>query len=235
VWRDLVIFVMVALSGCVAPRHLTRPVDTLPQSAWPSDTAIHWYDVEGASARELRAELDRLGPLDAQGRRFDAFTEWAVTWHPPLEHSEQGCTIGAVETRLRVTVTLPRWLSPLEATASPDRVEAPRAANDSPEAERDDQPQPTEVAPYDNQALVDRWRRYLDALCGCEGGHRDNGLRAASEIAELLPHLPAAPTCELADEAANAAARLVVERYRAQDEQYDADTRHGAGQGAVFP
>ncbi len=234
--RDLATFVVVALGACVAPRHLTRPIDTLPQSAWPSDTAIHWYDVEGASARELRAALDRRGPIDAHGQHSDAFTEWSLTWHLHTEPSEQGCAIGGVETRLKVNVTLPRWLSPVEATATPDR---PTATPDEPPLE----PEPGEAregaaAPREvptNQALVDRWRRYLDALWVHESGHRDNGLRAASEIGELPPKLPLAVTCEVAEAAANAAAREVLARYRAQDEQYDDDTRHGQEQGAVFP
>ena len=83
--------------------------------------------------------------------------------------------------------------------------------------------------------LVRRWRRYLDALKEHESGHRETGFRAATDITETLPELPPRPTCEQAEEAANTTAREVLERYRVRDTEYDAETRHGATQGAVFP
>jgi len=83
--------------------------------------------------------------------------------------------------------------------------------------------------------LVRHWRRYLDALKVHETGHRDTGFRAANDITEELSALPPKPTCDEAELAANTAAAAVLERYRAVDTEYDADTRHGASQGAVFP
>jgi predicted secreted Zn-dependent protease len=74
----------------------------------PADTFVHWYEVEGQSPAQVRAQLDRLGPVDARGQRHDAFTEWYVTWHFPFARTDEGCSLGPVETKLRVTVTLPR-------------------------------------------------------------------------------------------------------------------------------
>jgi predicted secreted Zn-dependent protease len=51
----------------------------------------------------------------------------------------------------------------------------------------------------------------------------------------VLPALPARATCEEAEEAANMAAREVLERYRRLDVDYDGQTHHGATQGALFP
>lgn len=87
----------------------------------------------------------------------------------------------------------------------------------------------------ENDALLRRWRRYLDALKEHESGHRETGFRAATDITQTLPTLPPLPTCEGADEAANGAARAARERYRPLDTDYDGLTRHGATQGAVFP
>lgn len=87
----------------------------------------------------------------------------------------------------------------------------------------------------ESHPLVKRWRRYLEALKEHESGHRETGFRAATDITEELPRLPPRPTCEEAEEAANAAARAVLERHRAHDAEYDAETRHGETQGAVFP
>lgn len=83
--------------------------------------------------------------------------------------------------------------------------------------------------------LVQRWRRYLDALKEHESGHRLTGIHAASDITEQLPQLPPKPTCGEAEEAANALARSILDQHRARDVEYDGETRHGITQGALFP
>ena len=198
--RLLALLLLLPTTACVTvPR--PRAAVLLPPSVWPSDTMIHWYDVEGDTETELRAQLDARGPEDTGGQRHDAYTAWHVTWKFPFSEGAEGCSTGPVTTAVHINITLPRWRGP--------------------EDERD--------------PLVRRWRRYLDALKEHESGHRETGFRAATDITETLPALPPKPTCEQADEAANAAAREVLERYRAGDIAYDAETRHGATQGAVFP
>ncbi|MDP1825862.1 MAG: DUF922 domain-containing protein [Archangium sp.] len=193
--RLLALLLLLPATACVTvPR--PRAAIVLPPSVWPRDTLLHWYDIEGDTEAELRAQLDARGP-----EGHDAYTAWHVTWKFPFLQTEEGCTTGPVTTAVRVNVTLPRWKAPAD--------------------ERD--------------PLVRRWRRYLDALKEHESGHRETGFRAATDITETLPALPPKPTCEEAEEAANAAAREVLERYRAGDLTYDAETRHGATQGAVFP
>lgn len=172
----------------------------LPASEWPSDTQVHWYDVEGDTASELRASLDARGPATPDGVRHDAYTSWFVTLRIPTARTDEGCVPGPVTATVRVTITLPRW-----------RGFA------------------------DGDPLTARWRRHLDALKEHESGHRDNGFRAAAHITDLLPSLPARPTCEEAEAEANQVALEVVERYRKQDVEYDQETHHGETQGAVFP
>ncbi len=87
----------------------------------------------------------------------------------------------------------------------------------------------------EGDVMMQRWRHYLEALEAHESGHRETGFRAATDINEALPSLPPRPTCEEAEEAANTAARALLEHYRARDTDYDAETHHGATQGAVFP
>jgi predicted secreted Zn-dependent protease len=71
------------------------------------------YLVRGDSAEEIRASLDRLGPIDpADGRRYDAFTRWQLEWRFDSRNSWQGCEITRVWTQLKVTMTLPRHGSP---------------------------------------------------------------------------------------------------------------------------
>jgi predicted secreted Zn-dependent protease len=78
----------------------------------------------------------------------------------------------------------------------------------------------------ENDPLVRRWRRYLEALKTHESGHRETGFRAA---------LPPQATCELASQVADETARKILDEYRARDVEYDAETNHGITQGAVFP
>ena len=189
------LLLLLSATACVtAPR--PRAAILLPPSVWPQGTAIHWYDIEGDTEAELRAQLDVKGP-----EGHDAYTAWHVTWRFPFTQTGEGCTTGPVTTDVHINVTLPRWRGPAD--------------------ERD--------------PVVRRWRRYLDALKEHESGHRETGFRAATDISDTLPGLPPKPTCEAAEEAANATAREVLERYRTADTDYDEETRHGATQGAVFP
>ncbi|MFT3713929.1 MAG: DUF922 domain-containing protein [Archangium sp.] len=199
--RALLFLPLLVVMGCkTIPIAKPRSLVVLPPTVWPRDTQIKWYDIEGDSEADLRAEMDAKGP-DTDGERHDAYTRWHVTWRFPFVRGEDGCATGPVTTDVRVVVTLPRWLGYAD----------------------------------EQEPLMRRWRRYLEALKTHEGGHRDTGFRAASEISEKLAELPPQPNCDEAEEVANAAAMKILESYRKTDVDYDAETRHGATQGAVFP
>lgn len=108
--RALLLLPLVA-TACATTQHAQRAVE--PNPAWPRDTQLRTYDVEADDARTLRAQLDARGPEDSNGDRHDAYTAWYVTWHYPLQLDEAGCVTGPVSTTVRVTVTVPRWLSRL--------------------------------------------------------------------------------------------------------------------------
>lgn len=112
--RTHTVFFFALSSACAIVRP-SSPV-TIPSIAWPSDTSVHWYDVEGASEGAVRAALSRLGPIDSAGARHDAYTQWYVTWHFPLVRTDLGCATGPVSTSMRVRITLPRWQAPPEAS-----------------------------------------------------------------------------------------------------------------------
>lgn len=81
----------------------------------PGATVVY-YDITGATASELRAQMDLLGPTDARGQRWDGNCEWRVWW----EWSgtpDGGCDLAAVRLTYTITVTMPRWVPPPEATA----------------------------------------------------------------------------------------------------------------------
>jgi predicted secreted Zn-dependent protease len=90
-----------------------------PATAEPLVTqTVYYYDVAGASAPEVRADLNRHGPFDLQGRRFDGYTRWYVRWRYNYGSGPLGCTIANVTTAVDIGITLPRLNA--DAPASDD-------------------------------------------------------------------------------------------------------------------
>ena len=84
------------------------------------------------------------------------------------------------------------------------------------------------------QALQDTWERFYRALLLHENGHRDNGIRAANDLARRLRGMSAHPDCaSLNAEIENVGQRIVGE-YSLVDKAYDRSTDHGVSQGAHF-
>jgi predicted secreted Zn-dependent protease len=70
---------------------------------------VDYYDIGGERARELRADLDRRGPVDDTGKRSDAYTRWHIAWRYDFDSSAGGCSAGNYRVDLTVTMTMPRW------------------------------------------------------------------------------------------------------------------------------
>ena len=71
--------------------------------------AIRYYEVTGHSAGELRAQLDRLGPIGSDGRRYDGRTDWDARWSYSYSDSAAGCRIDRVTVSANITYTMPSW------------------------------------------------------------------------------------------------------------------------------
>lgn len=80
---------------------------------------VRYYDVGGASERELLARLS-AGRLEGRdGRRYQGLTEWAVRWsYDRAVLQPGGCALAGIKVILNVTTTLPRWDGPLPADAA---------------------------------------------------------------------------------------------------------------------
>lgn len=76
--------------------------------------------------------------------------------------------------------------------------------------------------------LLDRWERFRDAVAVHERGHVEIGLAAARALAATLADAPSHPG------AWTEATRAVVAPYLDLERRYDAETHHGATQGAVL-
>ena len=68
-----------------------------------------YYEIKGATANELRTQMDQLGPVDAFGSHHDMYTRWEVNWNYPYSQNGVGCTTGPIQVRTTITFTFPSW------------------------------------------------------------------------------------------------------------------------------
>jgi predicted secreted Zn-dependent protease len=91
---------MICVAGAVPTVALADPIVS---------EVFKYYDVDGETAQDLRADLNRRGPIDGnEHRRFDAVTHWYVRWQYTYRASVGGCEIVSVSTKVDVTYAFPR-------------------------------------------------------------------------------------------------------------------------------
>jgi predicted secreted Zn-dependent protease len=83
-------------------------------------------------------------------------------------------------------------------------------------------------------ALVAQWDAFLRALSVHEAGHAEIGSEAARVVRRELERVTA-PDCASMNSRTQEAVGRVLEDFRAGNRSYDAQTRHGVTQGAVWP
>ena len=85
----------------------------LPAVAAARDSfRIEYFDLRGSTARELRADLSRVGPVGETGVRGDGYTQYDIAWRFSMELKDGACSAQDVEVDLAVTMRLPRWSPP---------------------------------------------------------------------------------------------------------------------------
>lgn len=72
-----------------------------------SISKIH-YTIEGNSAEAILADIRKKTPVQHNGRRHTARTDWHVSWQFWWNGNGNSCEISKVTTRLEVVYTLPR-------------------------------------------------------------------------------------------------------------------------------
>ncbi len=82
--------------------------------------------------------------------------------------------------------------------------------------------------------LTADWNTFVRNLALHENGHVLNAVAASREVDSRLRSLQA-PSCGVMEATARTTIDSVIAVFRAQDEAYDARTRHGEAQGAVWP
>lgn len=77
-------------------------------------THEQFYDIDGSSAGALRESIHRLGPAGGD----DALTVWDLESSYRATPDAAGCVLRDVKVTLTVTITLPRWTPPADASTS---------------------------------------------------------------------------------------------------------------------
>jgi predicted secreted Zn-dependent protease len=85
------------------------------------------------------------------------------------------------------------------------------------------------------QPLVEKWDDYMKNLVMHENGHRDKVVDVGAEFSAAVARLPRALSCADLDRQVRALSNELMAQLNAAQREYDADTNHGAKQGALFP
>jgi predicted secreted Zn-dependent protease len=73
---------------------------------------IEYFRLNGATARELRADLSRKGPVGETGIRGDGYTEYRIAWKFSLTGKAGSCRADNIVVDLDVRMFLPQWDPP---------------------------------------------------------------------------------------------------------------------------
>jgi predicted secreted Zn-dependent protease len=98
-------------SACVALLLLAAA----PSFADRNDFAIEYFDVHGATSRELSAEIGAKGPVGENGLRSDGYTRWHIDWRFAMDSDATRCTAHDIVVDLDIRMILPRWNHPRSA------------------------------------------------------------------------------------------------------------------------
>lgn len=78
--------------------------------------SIERLDIRGGTAKELKAEMKRLGPRH-YGRQFFGYTNWKVTWNYTFTTHEGECALSWFKVSVDVTTTRLQWVDRGDAPA----------------------------------------------------------------------------------------------------------------------
>lgn len=85
--------------------------------------SVHYYDVSGATGREVRASLNREGPISGtDNKRYDAVCRWHVYWKFQYRQRGDACVVTSASTDVKIVITFPRLKT--DETTSPSLVKA---------------------------------------------------------------------------------------------------------------
>ncbi len=118
---DLSMITLVFLIAAVVYLILSAcRVDETPESAAGLEPNVFinyaYYEIIGATANDLRTQMDRFGPADEFRTQHDAHTEWYVDWSYPNSIINGSCATGPIQVTVTITYTFPKWNIPPDAS-----------------------------------------------------------------------------------------------------------------------
>ena len=72
------------------------------------NVSTDYYIVSGKTPRDIRNSLNNNSPIYANGKRYDAHTQWSISWQYWLNGKVGDCKVNKVKTIVNVRFTLPR-------------------------------------------------------------------------------------------------------------------------------
>jgi predicted secreted Zn-dependent protease len=114
--RPLSLALFLILPGEVSA--LVRSSIVRPQSSFSVSSHQVYYQIQGNTAADLRAQMDRLGPVDrSTGKRYDAFANWIFSWRYRDRVVAGMCRFTGVKLVVQLKYTYPRWSPPAGVSA----------------------------------------------------------------------------------------------------------------------
>jgi len=69
---------------------------------------FNYYTVNGSTAKRIRQNLNLKTPITENGKKYDAYTKWHVTWNLRWKKSIDSCEITEITTKVDITYILPK-------------------------------------------------------------------------------------------------------------------------------
>lgn len=76
----------------------------------------NYYSVSGATLAELHRSLEQNRPQKDSTNSIHGWTDWRINWRYRFQETDDGCRLESFTTKTVITVTLPRWIPPTNAT-----------------------------------------------------------------------------------------------------------------------
>jgi predicted secreted Zn-dependent protease len=123
-----ILFTVLVLSGflslvtatCTAPQESGLSEETTAPDASEPELSINYiyYEITGATATDLRRQMDQSGSIDRFGHRHDMYTDWQANWSYPYVAGNHSCAVGPVQVTVAITFTFPNWDKPAQASST---------------------------------------------------------------------------------------------------------------------
>lgn len=86
-----------------------------------------------------------------------------------------------------------------------------------------------------DEAVVQSWKKFINALGEHELGHARLALAALAELHKRVKDIASQPDCPGLRQKIDDTARRVIDEHRQRDRDYDVKTNHGATEGVILP